>query len=221
MSVIRSALDQALLLLLPPYHYQLHHAQHHIMINCNLRKLRIIPDGPSNGTLTPTGPLAKVENESVSVHCSADCNPDCTYTWTPRGDTDNGELYIDRIHRSQAGNYTCEAENEVGSLTETLTIEVLYPPDVHVNPESVTVVEGQTATVVCTADANPNSNTFQWRNATGDSDPDGEIDSSDIQSTLTVEDARCQKRSQIQCSASNTVGGSPMPATALLDVHCK
>ncbi len=181
----------------------------------------IIPDGPSSVTLAPPGPLTKVENASVSVACSADCNPDCTYTWTPRGDTDNGQLYIDRIHRSQAGDYTCEAGNDISYESESLSIEVHYPPDVYVSPESVTVVEGQTATIVCTADGNPNSNTFEWRNVTDDSDPDGEIDPSDTQSTLTIENARCQKRSQIRCSASNTVGGSLVPATADLDVQCK
>ncbi len=181
----------------------------------------IIPDGPSTVILNPPGPLTKAENDSVSVDCSADCNPDCTYTWTPRGDTGNGQLYIDRIHRSQAGDYTCQAENVVDSQIETLTIEVLYPPDVHVTPQSVTVVEGQTATIVCTADGNPNSNTFQWRNVTGGGDPDGEIDHSDTQSTLTIEDARCQKKNQMQCSCSNNVGPSPVPATAELDVQCK
>ncbi len=196
----------------------------HVECICEFHNtITAVADGPSSVTLVPPGPLTKVENDSVSVDCSADCNPDCTYTWTPRGDSDNGHLYINRIHRSQAGDYTCEARNEleVDSETETLTIEVQYPPGVHVTLEPETVVEGQTATVVCTADGNPNSNTFQWRNVTGDSDPDGEIDPSDTQSILTVEDAKCQKRSQIQCSATNSVGPSPIPAIAELDVQCK
>ncbi len=78
-------------------------------------KMRPIPDGPSNVSLI----LTKVENESVSAKFATDCNPDCSYTWTPPGDTNDGQLYIDRIHRSQAGDYTCEAGNEVGSLTES------------------------------------------------------------------------------------------------------
>ncbi len=164
-----------------------------------------------------------LEGEPITpVQCTADCNPQCVYTWIgPDGTiTGNSELLIPAIPRSQAGQHRCEASNSVSSQTQSLTITVHYPPDVSVSVSPDSVLEGQTVTVVCTADSNPNP-TFTWSNETNHSErPDGEIDSIDTESTLTIQNVGCQKQSQIQCSADNNVHGSPGINVAELDVKC-
>ncbi len=164
-----------------------------------------------------------LEGEPITpVLCTADCNPQCTYTWAwPGGSvsTDVGLLQIQEIHRTQDGEYRCEAVNSVSSETESLAITVHYPPDVSLSPQSAT--EGDTVTMTCTADSNPNA-TFSWSNVTEPFDGlDGYTESSETGSTLTIQIARCQKQSQIQCSADNGVQGSPQAKVAQLDVKCK
>ncbi len=185
-----------------------------------------ILDGPTSVDLNPPGPLYPVEDDAVISQCSADCNPFCTYTWRdPDGSdvqTTDGQLSVEEIKRDQAGDYTCEARSEERTLTDTFTVVVHYPPDVSIDVSPDSVVEGQTVTVVCTVDSNPSRNDFTWRNETNNSDePDGEIDSSDTESILTIQSAPCQKQSQIQCSADNSVPGSPGTEVAELDVKCK
>ena len=50
---------------------------------------------------------------------------------------------------------------------------------------------------------------------------EGDIASSDTESTLTIQDVWCQKQSQMQCSADNEIQGSPQAKVAELDVKCK
>ena len=180
-------------------------------------------DGPDNVQLDPPDSQTVLEGEPITpVQCTADCNPQCTYSWTgPDGPvtTEDGLLEIQEIHRTQDGEFRCEAGNSVTSQTESLTITVHYPPDVSLSPQFAT--EGANVTMTCTADSNPHS-TFTWSNVTEDSGRlDGDIDSSDTESTLTIQDVRCQKQSQIQCSADNEVRGSPQAKVAELDVKCK
>ncbi len=176
--------------------------------------------------LNPPGPLYPLEDNPVTSQCHAECNPSCTYTWRDTGlsevDSTDRQLAIEEIDRSQAGDYTCEARSAERTLTETLTVVVRYPPDVSVSVSPDSVIEGDTVTVVCAADSSPIENVFTWSNATGNSDElEGDIYSSDTESTLTIQNARCQKQSQIQCSADNGVQGSPRTNEAELDVRCK
>ncbi len=185
-----------------------------------------ILDGPTSVDLNPPGPLYPVEDETISSQCHADCNPVCTYTWRDPGgsvvETTDGHLSVEEIKRNQAGDYKCEARSKGRTLTETLTVVVHYPPDISVSVSPDSVEEGQTVTVVCTADSNPSRNDFRWSNVTANSDElGGDIDSRDTESTLTILNARCQKQSQIQCGANNGVEKSPRTKVAELDVKCK
>ncbi len=185
-----------------------------------------LPDAPDGVLLQPPDDQTVLEGEPITpVQCTAECNPQCTYIWTgPDGsvtkeESEDGLLEIEEIHRIQDGEHSCEAGNSVSSQTESLTITVHYPPDVNLSPQSAT--EGDTVTMTCTADSNPHS-TFSWSNVTENSDGlDGDIESSEAESTLTIQNAQCQKQSQIQCSADNEVQGSPRAKVAELDVKCK
>ena len=70
-----------------------------------------------------------IENtELVNRTCSADCNPDCTYTWI--NDTDGGVisntklLDLQRATRHEAGNYTCIARNDYGQKLKLFSLNV-------------------------------------------------------------------------------------------------
>ncbi len=167
-----------------------------------------------------------LEGEAITpVQCTADCNPQCTYTWTGPDatvTTENGLLEIQEIHRIQNGEHRCEAGNSVSSQTQSLTVTVRYPPDVSISVRPNSIVEGGTLTLICTADSNPSRNDFTWKNVTENSEVmGGNQYSSDTNSTLTIQNARCQKQSQIQCKADNGVEGSPRTKVSELDVKCK
>ena len=188
--------------------------------------LTCFSDGPTSINLNPPSPRYPLEGDTITFRCFAECNPVCTYTWRdPVGnviDTANGQLSLEQIYRSQAADYTCEARGEDRTLTETLTVVVHYPPDVSISVSPDSVIEGDTVTVVCTADSNPSRNYFTWRNMTENSEGlDGSIHSSDTQSTLTIQNALCQQWSRIQCSPENGVKGSPRTKVAELDIKCK
>ncbi len=182
-----------------------------------------LPDGPDRVRLDPPDAQTVLEGDPITpVQCTADCNPQCTYTWTGPGHTAaSNQLVVQAIHRSQAGQHNCEASNSVGSQIGSLTITVHYPPDMTVSVRPASMVEEERVTVVCTADSNPNP-TLSWSNVTRNSERlDGDISSSEAEITLTIQNARCQKQSQIQCSADNGVEGSPGTKVAELDVKCK
>ena len=95
-----------------------------------LTYLLTLPDGPGESiSLFPPGRnQSYTEGAPFTIKCSADCQPDCTYTWY-LGPTllpyDDGVLFSDSASLSQAGTYTCQASNGIGSATSTaVTIDV-------------------------------------------------------------------------------------------------
>ncbi|XP_077985362.1 inactive tyrosine-protein kinase 7-like [Glandiceps talaboti] len=126
--------------------------------------------------VTPIHDETILEGESLIINCSADGNPNPQFTWTtPEGRVIDGNILdLNPIQRTQSGNYTCEANNDLyngqlGIDRETMNVDVQYPPeraDIH-HPHGGTTTEYKTFVVVCTADSNPKP-TFEWFNATDD-----------------------------------------------------
>ncbi|XP_062420321.1 carcinoembryonic antigen-related cell adhesion molecule 20-like [Pungitius pungitius] len=65
-----------------------------------------------------------MEGGSVTLTCSADANPAASYTWykehedSPRA---SGQMFtITDFRAEHSGNYSCEAQNEMGRSTSTL-----------------------------------------------------------------------------------------------------
>jgi len=69
-----------------------------------------------------------MEGDNLTVLCNASGLPRPTATWVKVSGgvmINNGsELVFAHIHRSQAGEYKCEASNECGNASKTTTIEV-------------------------------------------------------------------------------------------------
>ncbi|XP_069115250.1 hemicentin-2-like isoform X2 [Argopecten irradians] len=127
--------------------------------------------GPSAVSLTPpTVTYTPTEGQSIpTITCSADCNPDCTYSWTKDGQTytTGSGLQLTNIQRGQTGVYRCTASN-VHRSTKALRVNVTvyYGPSFSVtltpSDRTYTMKEGDTLPdITCTADCRPGC-TFVW-----------------------------------------------------------
>ena len=67
-----------------------------------------------------------IEGDNVTLMCYVSRMPTPMVSWmTPESQHVKGyKLEVANIHRSEAGEYTCEASNECGNTTETATIDV-------------------------------------------------------------------------------------------------
>ncbi|XP_041360657.1 pregnancy-specific beta-1-glycoprotein 8-like [Gigantopelta aegis] len=79
-------------------------------------------DGPleSDMTLNPAEDTYTVdESGSLTVNCSADCKPGCTYTWSylDRGIATGSRLHLTHITEQEAGYYRCTARNPGSGIT--------------------------------------------------------------------------------------------------------
>uniref|UniRef100_A0A3P8Z050 Ig-like domain-containing protein n=1 Tax=Esox lucius TaxID=8010 RepID=A0A3P8Z050_ESOLU len=82
-------------------------------------------------SVTPERSLEIKEGDNLSLRCQAEGNPTPSYQWlVPQaGPTSNTRaegsvVNVTHIARSQAGNYTCIATNEVGNSTWTVDVKV-------------------------------------------------------------------------------------------------
>ncbi|KAI4889286.1 hypothetical protein NFI96_004772 [Prochilodus magdalenae] len=115
-------------------------------------------------SISPPGEI--VEGSSVTLTCSSDGNsPVKIYTWfrgsTPVG---NGETYnIPNIRSEHSGEYTCQGRNEHREGRSTaVQINVLYPPKKVSVSISGETVEGSSAILTCSSDANPPVKNYTW-----------------------------------------------------------
>ncbi|XP_075394012.1 sialic acid-binding Ig-like lectin 16 [Tenrec ecaudatus] len=127
------------------------------------------------------------QGDSVEVHkgqylrlrCEADGQPPAMLSWvldnrvlSMSSPTQSGplELELPRVGARDAGRYTCQAENRLGSQQSWLNLSVQYPPEnlrVTIsqanrtvlenfgNGSSFPVLEGQSLRLVCVADSSP------------------------------------------------------------------
>ncbi|XP_076109603.1 cell adhesion molecule CEACAM5-like [Mytilus galloprovincialis] len=143
--------------------------------------------GPDKVVLDPGSTSINVtENSTLGpIHCTAACNPPCTYQWkhnrTGRFEQvknsllsfHNQTLTVPHIERSQNGTYRCHVDDYqyYTYKISDIAINVQYGPDrVILEPASsyINVKEGDTlGPIHCTATCNPQC-TYQWEyNVTG------------------------------------------------------
>ena len=83
------------------------------LLHYNLSVL-LISDEPYNMMIT--GVTTVVENDPVTLTCSASCNPNCNYKWTkPNNDVINGGQLQFVAKRQDQGTYKCTANNGIGN----------------------------------------------------------------------------------------------------------
>ncbi|KAK0137492.1 Vascular cell adhesion protein 1 [Merluccius polli] len=104
-----------------------------------------------------------MRSSSVTLSCSSDANPAANYTWFKVNTDDSSrymnqgqQLVFDRIKSSDSGKYLCEAKNELGTKSASISINVKYGPK-HtsvISSPSGGVKEGSSVTLSCSSDAN-------------------------------------------------------------------
>ncbi|XP_035878268.1 hemicentin-2 [Phyllostomus discolor] len=101
----------------------------------------------------------------VRVHCSASGSPAPHISWTRDGHTlpedsrihvdDQGTLVIQGVAPEDAGNYSCQAANEVGTDEETVTLYYTDLPSISAVSAVVLAAAGQEAVLECEASGVP------------------------------------------------------------------
>ena len=83
----------------------------------------------TSATVSPSGEIE--EGRSVTLSCSSDANPAANYTWFKvntdhsSGDMIQGQqLVFGAILSSDSGQYLCEAKNELGTTSGSISINV-------------------------------------------------------------------------------------------------
>ncbi|XP_014402917.1 PREDICTED: sialic acid-binding Ig-like lectin 5 isoform X8 [Myotis brandtii] len=82
-----------------------------------------------------TTSLSILEGEALRLRCEADSNPPAELSWF-RGSpglhatpiTSTAILELPRVGPAQEGEFTCQARHKLGSLSVSLSLSVVYPP---------------------------------------------------------------------------------------------
>ncbi|XP_076438582.1 hemicentin-2-like [Babylonia areolata] len=152
-----------------------------------------------------TSPITTTVGGAVSVQCTADCSPECTYTWTKGGEVIftrvPGILQLPGVVAEQAGTYVCSAQNGVDApATASVDLEILSGQGATIRfvPPGLTasVLEGEPLRVGCTANCVPECE-FVWTRA-------GQVVSSN--SLLLLVDTARDTSGVYQCHAHNDLG---------------
>ncbi|XP_041037097.1 B-cell receptor CD22-like isoform X2 [Carcharodon carcharias] len=156
-----------------------------------------------------TGSIGVREKSKVNITCvSAKSDPAVqTYRWFKVGDTryrsDNQILLLDSITKQDAGEYNCEAANEVGKQrSNSVTINVDHAPT-NVRVDSLdTVKDGGYVDFYCQSDAYPPSFSFQWKKECDGFSSNACGDTSHCRLRVSVKDVSCN----YYCTARNRIG---------------
>lgn len=75
---------------------------------------------------TPLVDRRAVVGDVVVLHCDVDGQPSPQIRWLKNGTvaSDKPRLVLDRTHVGDAGNYTCVASNEAGTVTQSMMLTV-------------------------------------------------------------------------------------------------
>lgn len=159
--------------------------------------------------ITVSNKMVNVTEQHIpeKVICSATAYPEANYQW--KHDTSsllvkgNALILSDPVNRNDGGNYTCEASNKHGKISQKTFINVLYKPECGITQGDV---DGKLA-LICTAHANPKEVDFTWRIKSENSTLDDNIEKKGLQSILIL-DNRVEHFRTYVCIANNSEGAS-------------
>nr|XP_055067116.1 neural cell adhesion molecule 1 isoform X1 [Misgurnus anguillicaudatus] len=109
-------------------------------------------------------------NTSVSIVCLVKGVPTPTISWiTPstfdesryQYNSDKSELTISAVTRSDFGEYVCTATNKIGENSARFILDVSERPTVVLDESRLTLLPGETGSVLCNATGHP-APTIQW-----------------------------------------------------------
>ncbi|KAK7156740.1 hypothetical protein R3I94_006700 [Phoxinus phoxinus] len=160
-----------------------------------------------------------VEDETATLPVEVLANPDeITCEWIfqgeklvkerdPRYHFDDWTLEIANVSRRDGGDYIIECSNDEGKNQTKLKLDVQYAPTVHMKSDPVSVNLGDTADLLCVADANPiTSSMFSWK-WMGEEEVDDLGEQSEDEGTglLTIYEVTRDRAGFYQCTADNGI----------------
>ncbi|XP_071326506.1 nephrin [Trachinotus anak] len=115
-------------------------------------------------------------------------------------------LEIENVTRKDAGVYTVKCSNSEGISQTSIMLDVQYAPGVKAEKDPVFVNMGETADLICVADANPIiSDMFSWK-WLGEGEVEmGEETQDDESGLLTIHDVTRAHAGLYQCTANNGI----------------
>ncbi|CAJ0583049.1 unnamed protein product, partial [Mesorhabditis spiculigera] len=156
--------------------------------------------------------LDVITNQTVEVECEATGTPTPTIEWTRDGKPltmlpnvkveDGGRiLKITGVLQSDAGRYSCKAENKAGQAEADTFLSVNSPPSVKMVSEDLKVIEGHGITIRCEVSGSP-APQIEWQK---DGQPynNGLIQS---QLFIHIQDAKPEDAGRYTCIGSNRAG---------------
>ncbi|XP_055954850.1 B-cell receptor CD22-like [Patella vulgata] len=163
--------------------------------------IKTITDRPTVHVEPSTSPYKIIQGNQLTLTCTVDdSNPQPTsFTWSKDGGSITGQgssvFSLTSVQRSQAGQYTCTANNGVGTGTSTsVEVDVLYPPTVS-TPPIYKILESTGLTITCSGNpGNPTVTSYRW---TGSG---GYISTG---ATLSIPDIKRSKTGVYRCTATN------------------
>ncbi|XP_016893495.1 myelin-associated glycoprotein isoform X2 [Cynoglossus semilaevis] len=148
-----------------------------------------------------------MEGKSVVLYCEVDSNPQARISWM-FGDKElvwdnaaNISLQLDDLSAEQEGVYICVGDNGYSMMNTSLYLTVKYPPREPLVNNSMTVLEGTSLDLHCSAQGSPTP-TLTWLK-------DGElvgIISADKLSVLEIKEITPQGDGHYRCLAENQHG---------------
>ncbi|XP_029359633.1 nephrin [Echeneis naucrates] len=129
---------------------------------------------------------------------------------------DEFTLEIKNVSRKDAGVYAIKCSNSEGVSQISVTLDVQYAPGVKTEKNPVFVNMGETADLICVADANPIiSDMFSWK-WLGEGEVEmGEETQQDESGLLTIHDVTRAHAGLYQCTANN---GIAPPASVVVQL---
>uniref|UniRef100_A0A3B3Q910 NPHS1 adhesion molecule, nephrin n=1 Tax=Paramormyrops kingsleyae TaxID=1676925 RepID=A0A3B3Q910_9TELE len=118
-------------------------------------------------------------------------------------------LEIWNVTRKDAGQYNINCNNTEGQSNITLTLDVQYAPSVRIVTDPVYVDLGQTANLVCKADANPLIlGMFSWEWLGEEEEELGLQDEDEDTGWLTIAEVTRSHSGRYKCTVDNGIGPS-------------
>ncbi|XP_036602311.1 B-cell receptor CD22 isoform X2 [Trichosurus vulpecula] len=171
-------------------------------------------------TIEASPHLEVKEGESVTLKCllqSSNPTIQGDFFWFKDGTNVQNWveiLTLSNVNWQQAGNYHCEAENEMGrGRSEPVHLQVLYSPKLSkVLPADLSVIENKTAELTCMTVAYPAPTNYTWYQ-------DEKQMLGETKQKLTFQEVNRQQTGQYTCLAGNSEGWSEVSERARLDVQ--
>ncbi|XP_071494887.1 peroxidasin homolog [Diadema antillarum] len=165
------------------------------------------------------------EGQSAVIHCAANGYPLPAISWSKQGaDVLNdarfrilstGSLHISQTRFSDAGEYRCDATNNIDSLSATASLTVLVPPTFEISPQPHSAIEGSTVELHCRSQGYPIP-VIQWRKE-GNALPDDRKFLILASGTLRIVRVSQEDAGNYECIAVNKAG--QRQATAQIEIR--